>query len=211
VPIGKHQRRSEAELWSEFEIAQPHILGALLDAQQYCVCARCLTSLPRMADFALWATPCEPGCGLRAPLHAAMTRTAEPQLGGTEADPVAVCALFAEPKTWPARWQNASGEKQSLCQEEVMIIFVFRVKAWRGIRVPGASLRLAPYIGKEEGQLGHPLTGTAAAVRLEALARFCNAGRPAGISARRRKRNRLSGRGAYGLGMGDTRNTNDIA
>jgi hypothetical protein len=60
-------------------------------------------------------------------------------------------------------------------------------------------------------QLGHPLTGTAAAVRLEALARFCNAGRPAGISARRRKRNRLSGRGAYGLGMGDTRNTNDIA
>jgi hypothetical protein len=40
--------------------------------------------------------------------------------------------LFAERKTWPARWQNACGERQSLCQEEVMIIFVFRVKAWQG-------------------------------------------------------------------------------
>jgi hypothetical protein len=100
---------------------------------------------------------------------------------------------------------------ESLCQEEVTIIFVFRVKAWQGIRIPGASLWLAPYIGKEEGQLGLPLTGTAAAVRLEALARFYNAGRPAGISARRRKRNRLSGRGVHGLGMRDTRNTNDIA
>jgi hypothetical protein len=58
-----------------------------------------------------------------------------------------------------------------------------------GEGVPGGSLRLAPYIGKEEGQLGHPLTGTAAAVRLEAFARFYDAGRPAGISARRRKRN----------------------
>jgi hypothetical protein len=51
----------------------------------------------------------------------------------------------------------------------------------------------------------------AAAVRLEAFARFYDAGCPAGISARRHKRNRLSGRGAHGLGICDTRNTNDIA
>jgi hypothetical protein len=31
-PIGEAQRRSEAELWREFEIARPRILGALLDA-----------------------------------------------------------------------------------------------------------------------------------------------------------------------------------
>src|SRR5262249_34349669 len=31
-PIGDAQRRPETELWREFEIAQPRILGALLDA-----------------------------------------------------------------------------------------------------------------------------------------------------------------------------------
>ena len=32
APIGEQQRRSETELWREFEIARPRILGALLDA-----------------------------------------------------------------------------------------------------------------------------------------------------------------------------------
>src|SRR5438876_7436749 len=32
APIGERQRRSEAELWREFEIARPRILGVLLDA-----------------------------------------------------------------------------------------------------------------------------------------------------------------------------------
>ena len=32
APIGEEQRRSETELWREFELARPAILGALLDA-----------------------------------------------------------------------------------------------------------------------------------------------------------------------------------
>ena len=32
LPIGDSQRRPESELWREFEIARPRILGALLDA-----------------------------------------------------------------------------------------------------------------------------------------------------------------------------------
>jgi hypothetical protein len=32
LPIGEKQRRSEAELWHEFEIARPRILGAMFDA-----------------------------------------------------------------------------------------------------------------------------------------------------------------------------------
>jgi hypothetical protein len=32
APIGEAQRRPESELWREFEIARPRILGALLDA-----------------------------------------------------------------------------------------------------------------------------------------------------------------------------------
>ena len=97
-----------------------------------------------------------------------------------------------------------------------MIIFVFRVKAWQGIRVPGAFSAACSLHWKRGRSAwasidGHSLRLLAAAVRLEAFARFYDAGRPAGISARRRKRNRLSGRGAHGLGMRDTRNTNDIA
>ncbi len=62
APIREQQRRSESELWREFEMARPGILGALLDAAV--IGLRALpgvspTNLPRMADFALWATACE--------------------------------------------------------------------------------------------------------------------------------------------------------
>ena len=61
-PIADEQRRSETELWREFELARPWILGALLDATVdglRTVASTQLTRLPRMADFALWATACE--------------------------------------------------------------------------------------------------------------------------------------------------------
>ena len=62
TPITEHQRRPERALWREFELARPRILGALLDAAAHGV--RMLPQvrlqwLPRMADFALWATACE--------------------------------------------------------------------------------------------------------------------------------------------------------
>ena len=62
TPIGEAQRRADAELWREFEMARPRILGALLDAVVHGL--RALNSVhldrvPRMADFALWATACE--------------------------------------------------------------------------------------------------------------------------------------------------------
>src|SRR5947209_8624460 len=63
-PIGEEQRRSEAELWREFELARGNILGALLDAVAHglrAVGSVHLSRLPRMADFALWATACETG------------------------------------------------------------------------------------------------------------------------------------------------------
>ena len=61
-PIGEAQRRSETELWREFEIARPRMLGALLDAVVRGLQAMSrvhLDRLPRMADFALWAAACE--------------------------------------------------------------------------------------------------------------------------------------------------------
>jgi hypothetical protein len=60
--IGEDQRRPERELWREFEIARPRILGALLDAAVHGLgeLPRVrFEKLPRMADFALWAMACE--------------------------------------------------------------------------------------------------------------------------------------------------------
>jgi hypothetical protein len=56
APIGEQQRRPEHALWREFELARPHILGALLDAAAHGlhILPRVrLKRLPRMADSAL--------------------------------------------------------------------------------------------------------------------------------------------------------------
>jgi hypothetical protein len=64
--IDESRRRPESELLNEYELARPHILGALLDAV---VCGLenyphvKLSKLPRMADFAKWVVACEPGLG----------------------------------------------------------------------------------------------------------------------------------------------------
>src|SRR5262245_63651129 len=109
APIGEAQRRPEAELWREFEIARPCILGALLDAVVHGLRALGfvhLDRLPRMADFALWATACETAlwpAGSFARAYAA-NRTAAIE-GLIEADPVATCLreLMAERSTWTGR------------------------------------------------------------------------------------------------------------
>jgi hypothetical protein len=62
-PIPDGSRRPEAELWSAFEKERPGILGALLDAVAEGLKNlrnTRLARLPRMADFAVWATACEP-------------------------------------------------------------------------------------------------------------------------------------------------------
>jgi hypothetical protein len=61
-PIREQHRCSESGLWRDFELARSRILGALLDAAVRGLQALPgirLTRLPRMADFALWATACE--------------------------------------------------------------------------------------------------------------------------------------------------------
>jgi len=98
-PIGEEQRRSETELWREFELARPTILGALLDAVAHglgAVDSVHLSRLPRMADFALWATACETGlwpAGTCTRAYAANRKTAIE--GIIDADPIAVLRLAA--------------------------------------------------------------------------------------------------------------------
>jgi hypothetical protein len=105
-PIGQQHRRSETELWREFEIARPRILGALLDAAVRGLQALPevrLSSLPRMADFALWATACGTAlwpAGTFAHAYDANRKAAVEGL--IETDPVAVCVrrLMAERGNW---------------------------------------------------------------------------------------------------------------
>ena len=59
-------RRSEEKFWADFEKVRSWILGALLDgvvAGLNRIDNIKLAELPRMADFALWATACEPAFG----------------------------------------------------------------------------------------------------------------------------------------------------
>ena len=108
-PIADERRRMERQLWREFEVARPRILGALFDAaaQGLRGLSRVrLERLPRMADFALWATACEtalwpPGTFLRA--YNANRRAAIE--GVIEADPVAVFVreIMAVRSAWAGR------------------------------------------------------------------------------------------------------------
>jgi len=105
-PIHDEQRRPEKAMWQEFEIVRPIILGALLDAVSHGLRTLPqvrLERLPRMADFALWATACETvlwpaSTFLRA--YKANRRVAIEAM--IDADPVAarVRELMAERSRW---------------------------------------------------------------------------------------------------------------
>jgi hypothetical protein len=105
-PIADERRQTERQLWCEFEVMRPRILGALLDAATHGLQRLSRVRLersPRMADFALWATACEttlwpPGTFLR--VYDANRRAAIE--GVIEADPVAafVREIMAGRSTW---------------------------------------------------------------------------------------------------------------
>jgi hypothetical protein len=119
APIGEAQRRPETELWREFEIARPRILGALLDAAVHGLRAMGrvqLDRLPRMADFTLWATACETAlwpAGTFARAYAANRRAAIESI--IEADPIATCvrAIMID----RAIWTGSASDLLRLCAE----------------------------------------------------------------------------------------------
>jgi hypothetical protein len=119
APIGEAQRRSENELWRDFEIARPRILGALLDAVVHGLRALGrvhLDRLPRMADFALWAAACEtalwPG-GTFARAYTSNRRTAIESV--IEADPIANCVRTVMANR--TMWTGSASDLLRLCAE----------------------------------------------------------------------------------------------
>jgi hypothetical protein len=105
-PIRDEQRRSESELWRQFELARPAILGALLDAAAQGLKAMGsvhLDRLPRMADFALWATACETALWPAGTFTRAYTANRKTAIEGViDADPIAACVrdLMSEHRSW---------------------------------------------------------------------------------------------------------------
>jgi hypothetical protein len=104
--IADRDRRPERPFWEDFESSRPRILGSLLNAVSLGLRKLPdiqLQQLPRMADFALWATACETafwpaGTFLRA--YHANRRSAVEDL--IEADPVAtrVREIMVDRRTW---------------------------------------------------------------------------------------------------------------
>ena len=92
-PIPEERRRPEAELWAAFEAERPRILGVLLDAVVEGLKRlpdTHLPKLPRMADFALWATACETALWPAGTFWSAYCGNRDEAVEGViDADPVA--------------------------------------------------------------------------------------------------------------------------
>ncbi len=104
VPEGR--RRPEKEVWRDFELARPQILGALMDGATQGLRRRAhvrLQGLPRMADFALWATACEAAfCGSGGFMAAYQANRRAAVEDVIEADALAsqVWEMMCERATW---------------------------------------------------------------------------------------------------------------
>jgi hypothetical protein len=97
APIEEEQRKPEADLWADFEAGKPKIFGALLDAMVVGLRRLAeirLPKLPRMADFALWASACETAIWESGTFwNAYCGNQADAVEGVLEADPVAEALL----------------------------------------------------------------------------------------------------------------------
>jgi hypothetical protein len=105
-PIPEEKRRPESELWASFEAERPRLLGALLDSVVEGLKRlpdTHLKKLPRMADFALWATACETEFWSPGTFEAAYNSNRDEAIDVVlEADPIgaAIVALTAARTIW---------------------------------------------------------------------------------------------------------------
>lgn len=114
-PIPEENRRPEAELWAAFEAERPHLLGVLLDAVVEGIKRlpdTHLEKLPRMADFALWATACETALWPAGTFWSAYCGNRDEAVEGViDADPIAaaVRVLMATRTVWTGKASDLLG------------------------------------------------------------------------------------------------------
>jgi hypothetical protein len=130
-PIPEGHRRPERALLAEFERERPRILGALLDVVAHGLKRLPSTSLdrlPRMADFALWATACEGMLWDAGTFMNAYDVNREDAVAGVvDADPVgsAVRVLMTEQTEWAGTASDLLSALSNVTEEAV-----YRTKTW---------------------------------------------------------------------------------
>lgn len=176
--IPPERRRTEREFWRSFDAQRPRLLGALLTAVSTAMRRLPnvrLDELPRMADFAEWATAAEPALGLADGEFLRtynQNRQAANELA-IEASPVAgvVYLLMQGDEVWTGTAKELLAELETMADESVK-----RQRGWPGTpkALAGALRRLAPNL-RGMG-IDVDLTQRSAdrqRRRLVALTRFC--------------------------------------
>lgn len=145
--IPKSERKLEKAMWEQFNAVQPGILGALLDVMVVGLQRLPYTeleSLPRLADFALWASACEQPLGWHPGAFTAAYQDAQDDLikDALEAEPVAVhLQTFATVSGW-------TGTATELLEDLTAHAFGEKrpPKGWPGASnaLSGALKRIAP-------------------------------------------------------------------
>lgn len=123
-PIPDMVRKPEAEFWREFHAARPAILGGLLDRVSRALRelpTTHLASLPRMADFALWASAAEPEDERGVFMAAYMSNRTSAIEAGLEGSPVAteLRRLIDDHERWSGTATELLGALQSRAGESV--------------------------------------------------------------------------------------------
>jgi hypothetical protein len=120
--IPGEKRRDERQFWEEFEAVHPEIFGALLDAVStglWHLPTTKLPILPRMADFALWATACEAACWEPGTFWGAYCSNLDEAIETVlEADPVATAVRGFISKRIEPSWEGSATDLQMLLARE---------------------------------------------------------------------------------------------
>lgn len=163
-PIPEDRRRPEAELWAAFNAERPRILGVLLDAVVEGLKRlpeTHLPRLPRMADFALWATACETALWPAGTFWAAYCGNRDEAVEGViEADPIAaaVRALMTERTEWTGTASELLGALAEMAGERVA-----KAKTWPDSprALAGRLRRAATFLRKIGIEIGFEREGRA--------------------------------------------------
>ena len=144
-PIPEERRLPEQDLRTAFETERPRILGALLDAVVEGLKRlpeTRLEKLPRMADFALWATACETALWPTGTFWSAYCGNRDEAVEGViDADPIAtgVRAVMATRTVWTGTASDLLGALAEVVGERVA-----KSKTWPdGPRALAGQLRRA--------------------------------------------------------------------
>ena len=162
--IPEERRRPEQELWAAFDAERPRILGALLDAvaKGLAILPQTrLDKLPRMADFALWATACETALWPAGTFWSAYCGNRDEAVEGViDADPIAaaVRALMAARTEWTGTASELPGALAEMAGDRIA-----KSKTWPDSprALAGRLRRAATFLRKVGIEIGFEREGRA--------------------------------------------------